>query len=245
MSSPVKWEGARAGWRGSARRRQGAPPAAPEAPARSRRDLLLFITRLRPAAPVNTSLRRVIHRRLTAGAAARAARLGGPAGVGSRGGASGACPSGGACRGGASGRGPRTEGASSRPTPPAYYPLGSPGKGTSPSATTPLPLHLGVSLSPTLSHLGSPWGSPGQGDRSLHSHLARGAVRADLPSRLGWSGPAPPCQAHPVSCSVKRDALSLHLCEAHTGGGLARCWHLGAARHGAAVVSTGWHPAKS
>lgn len=60
MSSPVKRDDdSAAGRGGSARRRQGAPP-----PLRRPRaqHLLLFVTRVCPAAPVNTFLQRVIHR---------------------------------------------------------------------------------------------------------------------------------------------------------------------------------------
>lgn len=47
----------------------GGDPRRREAPRGVAENLLLFITRARPAAPVNTFLQRVMHRRLTAGAA--------------------------------------------------------------------------------------------------------------------------------------------------------------------------------
>lgn len=183
---------------GVARSRAPPPGGAPRrsrSPGRSRRDLLLFITRPRPAAPVNTSLRRVIHRRLTAGAAARAARLGGPAGAGSGAGPAGAGPRGGA-----------RELRAPLPVPPLppLIPWAPQSWGTSPSAHFP---STWVSHQARLCRIWAPrWGAPGQAGRSLHSHRARAAVRADPRWQLGWSRPAPALPSPPrfLVCAARR-----------------------------------------
>lgn len=119
-------------------------------------------------------------------------------GRGPRGAPWGTC--GGGVSGGASGAGPRGGARALRaplPVPPlppilSWAPQG---RGTSPSATTPFPLRLGVSPCPTLSHLGSPVG-PTWADRQ-ESALPPGAGGCPLVARLGWSGPAPALPSPP------------------------------------------------
>lgn len=91
---PVKWDCAHVPVGGSARHRQGSPLAAPRAPARNH-NALLFITRWRPAAPVNTFLQRVIHRPTDSWSEAQGAPGAGPAGAGPGGGLQGRCGGGG------------------------------------------------------------------------------------------------------------------------------------------------------
>lgn len=66
---PVQWGRAHPGSGPSRAPPAGGAPRRQAAPRGLAENLLLFITRPRPAAPVNTFLQRVMHRRLTAGAA--------------------------------------------------------------------------------------------------------------------------------------------------------------------------------